>query len=119
MQSHVAISIAGALGRAYALLLASRGCAVVVNDLGVPLLGSGISRGPAEAVVQEIIAAGGRAIANYDSVLEGAKIVAATIAAYGRVDIVINNAGGERGGERASRHRIGCEFRCKRILARQ
>jgi NAD(P)-dependent dehydrogenase (short-subunit alcohol dehydrogenase family) len=51
---------AGALGRAYALLLASRGASVVVNDLGVPMAGAGQSKGPAEQVVQEIIAAGGK-----------------------------------------------------------
>ena len=52
--------VAGALGRAYALLLASRGASVVVNDLGVPMAGAGQSKGPAEHVVQEIIAAGGK-----------------------------------------------------------
>ncbi len=80
----------GALGRAYALLLASRGASVVVNDLGVPMSGAGESKGPAQKVVDEIIAAGGKAVANYDNVLEGEKIVAAAIAAFGRIDIVIN-----------------------------
>ena len=83
----------GALGRAYALLLASRGCSIVVNDLGVPMQGAGASKGPAEKVVDEIKAKGGKAIANYDNVLEGEKIVKAAIDAFGRIDIVINNAG--------------------------
>jgi len=83
----------GALGRAYALLLASRGASVVVNDLGVPMAGAGQSKGPAETVVAEIIAAGGKAVASYDNVLEGDKIVATALQHFGRVDIVINNAG--------------------------
>lgn len=57
------------------------------------MAGAGESRGPADAVVAEIVAAGGKAVANFDNVLEGEKIVAAAIAAFGRVDIVINNAG--------------------------
>lgn len=67
----------GALGRAYALLLASRGCSVLVNDLGVPMAGSGVSHGPADAVVAEIRAAGGKAAANFDNVMEGEKESAA------------------------------------------
>lgn len=82
------------MGRAYALLLASRGCAVVVNDLGGGRDGSGsASHSPADKVVQEILAAGGKAIANYDSVEYGEQIVAAAIKAFGRLDILINNAG--------------------------
>lgn len=83
----------GALGKAYALLLASRGAAVVVNDLGVPMKGESSDNRPAELVVQEIKKAGGRAIANYNSVEDGDKIVQAAIDAFGRIDIVINNAG--------------------------
>ena len=56
------------LGRAYALLLGSRGCAVVVNDLGVATNGEGASSKAADSVVAEIRAAGGRAVASYDSV---------------------------------------------------
>jgi 3-hydroxyacyl-CoA dehydrogenase/3a,7a,12a-trihydroxy-5b-cholest-24-enoyl-CoA hydratase len=82
------------LGRAHALLLASRGAKVVINDLGGAWTGDGAgSATPADEVVNAIKAAGGEAIANYDSVLDGEKIVQAAIAAFGRIDIVINNAG--------------------------
>jgi len=64
-----------------------------VNDLGVPMAGSGASQAPAAKVVQEIEAVGGKAVANYDNVLDGGKIVQAALDAFGRVDIVINNAG--------------------------
>jgi len=83
----------GALGRAYALAFASRGAAVVVNDLGVPMAGEGKEAGPAEKVVADIIAMGGKAVANFDSVTEGEKIVQSAIDAFGRIDILINNAG--------------------------
>jgi NAD(P)-dependent dehydrogenase (short-subunit alcohol dehydrogenase family)/putative sterol carrier protein len=83
----------GALGRAYALLLASRGCAVVVNDLGVPMNAMKGDKSPAQKVVDEIVKAGGKAIANYDSVEEGDKIIKSALDTYGRIDIVINNAG--------------------------
>jgi 3-hydroxyacyl-CoA dehydrogenase/3a,7a,12a-trihydroxy-5b-cholest-24-enoyl-CoA hydratase len=82
------------LGRAYALLLAARGAKVLVNDLGGAWTGEGGgSAGPADEVVAEIKAAGGEAAANYDSVLDGAKIVQAALDRFGRLDIVINNAG--------------------------
>jgi NAD(P)-dependent dehydrogenase (short-subunit alcohol dehydrogenase family) len=83
----------GALGRAYALLLASKGCAVVVNDIGVPLLGNSTNKSAAQTVVDEIVRAGGKAVANYDNVLDGEKIVECAITNFGRIDIVINNAG--------------------------
>jgi len=83
----------GALGRAYALLLASRGAAVVVNDLGVPMNAMKGDTSPAQKVVDEITKAGGKAIANYDNVDDGDKIIKAAVDAFGRVDIVINNAG--------------------------
>ncbi len=86
----------GGLGRAHALLLASRGAKVVVNDLGGSVDGSGASSKAADKVVDEIKAAGGQAVANYDGVdtLEGAqKIVATAKDAFGKLDIVINNAG--------------------------
>ncbi len=82
------------LGRAHALLLGSRGAKVVVNDLGGGWHGGEDgSAGPADEVVAEIKAGGGEAVANYDSVLEGQKIVQTALDAFGRVDIVINNAG--------------------------
>jgi 3-hydroxyacyl-CoA dehydrogenase/3a,7a,12a-trihydroxy-5b-cholest-24-enoyl-CoA hydratase len=83
----------GGLGRSHALLLASRGASVVVNDLGGSFTGEGKSSSAADKVVDEIKAAGGHAIANYDSVEDGDKIVKTAIDAFGRVDIVINNAG--------------------------
>jgi NAD(P)-dependent dehydrogenase (short-subunit alcohol dehydrogenase family)/acyl dehydratase/putative sterol carrier protein len=85
------------LGRAYALELARRGAKVVVNDLGGARDGSGDgSKGPADKVVEEIKAFGGEAIANYDSVATpegGQSIVDSAISAFGKLDIVINNAG--------------------------
>jgi len=85
------------LGRVYALELAKRGAKVVVNDLGGARDGSGKgSSSPADTVVEEIKAAGGEAVANYDSVATpegGQAIVDAAINAFGRIDILINNAG--------------------------
>lgn len=86
----------GGLGRLYALDLAARGAAVVVNDLGGSVDGSGSSASAAETVVEEIKAAGGKAIANAADVTDEAAVnamVADSIAAFGRVDILINNAG--------------------------
>jgi NAD(P)-dependent dehydrogenase (short-subunit alcohol dehydrogenase family) len=86
----------GGLGKSHALLLASRGAAIVVNDLGGNPDGTGSGQTMAEITVKEIEQAGGRAIPNYDSVStpEGGKaIVQAALDEYGRVDIVINNAG--------------------------
>ncbi|HRI09299.1 MAG TPA: SDR family NAD(P)-dependent oxidoreductase, partial [Nannocystaceae bacterium] len=81
------------LGRSHALLLASRGAKVVVNDLGGDTRGGGKSSAAADAVVAQIREAGGEAVANYDSVEDGAKIVQTAIDAFGRIDIVVNNAG--------------------------
>ena len=82
------------LGRQHALLLASRGCKVLINDLGGTYDGrGGVESKVADAVVEEIKAAGGEATANYESVEQGELIVAAAIEAYGRADIVVNNAG--------------------------
>ena len=86
----------GGLGRVYALELAKRGAKVVVNDLGGARDGTGQSTSVADAVVKEITDAGGQAVANYDSVttLEGGEnIVQTALDHFGRVDIVINNAG--------------------------
>ncbi|HMC68160.1 MAG TPA: SDR family NAD(P)-dependent oxidoreductase, partial [Mycobacteriales bacterium] len=94
------------LGREYALLLASRGAKVVVNDLGVPIsdsddVGSASVSDPAGDVVGEIVAAGGEAVANRDSVATpdgGEAIVQTALDTWGRVDIVVNNAGQVRMG---------------------
>ncbi|WP_433219039.1 SDR family oxidoreductase [Microtetraspora malaysiensis] len=84
------------LGRSHALLLAERGAKVVVNDLGGALDGSGASTGPAAEVVELITKNGGEAVVNADSVAtpEGAQaIVQAARDAFGRIDVVVNNAG--------------------------
>jgi len=86
----------GGLGRSHALLMASRGAKVVVNDLGGTRDGSGGGSEMADAVVTEIIDAGGEAVANYDGVHTwegGEAIVQTALDAFGRVDIVVNNAG--------------------------
>jgi NAD(P)-dependent dehydrogenase (short-subunit alcohol dehydrogenase family) len=86
----------GGLGREHALLLASRGAAVVVNDLGGSVDGEGANVSAADAVVAEIEAAGGVAVAEHSSVSDpagGAAIVQKALDSYGRLDIVINNAG--------------------------
>ena len=86
----------GGLGRQHALLMASRGALVVVNDLGGAVDGSGSDKGAAQKVVDEIVALGGEAVADTNSVSTpegGAAIVAGAVKAFGRVDIVINNAG--------------------------
>ena len=85
------------LGRIYALELAQRGAKVVVNDLGGARDGSGEgSATAADKVVEEIKAAGGEAVANYDSVATpegGEAIVQTAVDTYGKVDILVNNAG--------------------------
>ncbi len=86
----------GGLGREHALLLASRGAAVVVNDLGGSVGGEGANVSAADAVVAEIEAAGGVAVTEHSSVSDpegGAAIVQKALDTYGRLDIVINNAG--------------------------
>ena len=83
----------GGLGRAHALLFASRGARVIVNDLGGSMRGDGKSTRAADAVVEEIKAGGGEATANYDSVEDGERIVTCALDTYGQLDVVINNAG--------------------------
>jgi 3-hydroxyacyl-CoA dehydrogenase/3a,7a,12a-trihydroxy-5b-cholest-24-enoyl-CoA hydratase len=81
------------LGRAHALLFASRGARVVVNDLGGSATGEGSASAAADRVVDEIRGAGGEAVANHDSVEFGERIVQTAIDTWGRVDVVVNNAG--------------------------
>ena len=86
----------GGIGKGYALELAKRGAKVVVNDLGGAIDGSGGSLSAAEAVVQEIETAGGEAMANGANVCSEEDVknmVQATMEKWGRVDILINNAG--------------------------
>jgi NAD(P)-dependent dehydrogenase (short-subunit alcohol dehydrogenase family) len=86
----------GGLGREYALTLAREGACVVVNDLGGARDGTGAGHNMADQVVDEIKAAGGRAVANYDSVAEpegGENIVKTAIEAFGKIDGVVSNAG--------------------------
>lgn len=89
------------LGRSYALLLGSLGCKVVVNDLGGAMAGDGPDTSVAQSVADEIIAAGGEAIANSDTVAtpEGGKaIIQAALDQWGRIDALIHNAGNVRYG---------------------
>jgi NAD(P)-dependent dehydrogenase (short-subunit alcohol dehydrogenase family) len=86
----------GGLGKTYALMLASRGASVVVNDLGGAADGTGGGSSMADQTVKEITEKGGKAVANYDSVSTpegGEAIVRAAVDSFGKVDIVINNAG--------------------------
>ena len=86
----------GGLGRAHALLLGSRGARIVVNDLGGNIDGTGKGTAMADQVCEEIKAAGGEAVPNYDSVdtmAGGGNIVKTAMDAFGKVDILINNAG--------------------------
>ncbi|HEX7054493.1 MAG TPA: SDR family NAD(P)-dependent oxidoreductase [Burkholderiales bacterium] len=86
----------GGIGRDFALAMAAAGAAVLVNDLGTSVAGEGASAAPAQKVVDEIRAAGGRAAANGESVADWAsagRIVQAALDAFGRLDVVVNNAG--------------------------
>jgi NAD(P)-dependent dehydrogenase (short-subunit alcohol dehydrogenase family) len=86
----------GGIGRDIALAMAREGAKVVVNDIGASVAGVGKDEGPAQAVVNEIRALGGEAVANTDSVSEAssaARIVATALDAFGRIDAVVNNAG--------------------------
>ena len=87
------------LGRSYALLLAAQGAKVVVNDPGGSLAGDGADATPADAVVREITAAGGDAVASTESVATpagGKAIVDTALDRYGRIDILVHNAGNVR-----------------------
>jgi NAD(P)-dependent dehydrogenase (short-subunit alcohol dehydrogenase family) len=87
------------LGRSYALLLASQGAKVVVNDPGGSIGGDGTDAAPADEVVREITAAGGEAVASTDSVATpegGRAIVGTALERYGRIDILVHNAGNVR-----------------------
>ena len=83
----------GGLGRAHALLFAKHGAKVVVNDLGGSTHGEGANASAADKVVAEIKAFGGEAVANHDSVTDGGQIVQCALDSFGRVDVVVNNAG--------------------------
>ena len=74
-------------------MFASRGAKVVVNDLGSSVSGTGGSNNAADIVVQEIKSKGGVAVANYDSVEFGEKIIKTALDNFGKIDILINNAG--------------------------
>jgi NAD(P)-dependent dehydrogenase (short-subunit alcohol dehydrogenase family) len=84
------------LGRSYALLLASKGAKVVVNDAGGSLTGDGADAAPADDVVREITAAGGEAVASTESVataVGGNAIIESALETFGRIDILVHNAG--------------------------
>ena len=84
------------IGRGHALEFARQGAKVVVNDLGTQADGQGASSGPAGEVVEEIVAAGGEAVANGDDVADwegGGRLVKTALDAFGRLDVVVNNAG--------------------------
>ncbi len=84
------------IGREFARCLAREGAAVVVNDVGVSLDGQGTDADPAAQVCKEIVAEGGRAVANYDSVADfdgAARIVQTALDTFGQIDVLVNNAG--------------------------
>ena len=84
------------IGREHALLFAAEGASVLVNDLGGANDGSGSDGGPAQEVVDEILAAGGKAVANTDNVAEwagAARLVEQAVGEFGRLDVLVNNAG--------------------------
>jgi NAD(P)-dependent dehydrogenase (short-subunit alcohol dehydrogenase family) len=100
----------GGIGRAEARLFASEGARVVVNDVGGARDGSGSDATAAEKVVGEIVAAGGVAVANHDSVATtagAASIVKTAVDAFGRVDVLVNNAGILRDVPQAGRGDVG------------
>lgn len=117
------------LGRSHAMFLASRGAKVIVNDLGGSVDGAGSSESAAQKVVDEIVAAGGSAVPNFNNVasFEGAQAVIDTaMETYGRVDILVNNAGilRDKSFKKMSKedfdsvinvHLIGTAYMCKAV----
>jgi len=100
-QVAVVTGAGGALGSAFCRDLARRGAAIVANDLGGSTTGEGGSHGYADAIVAELEGMGARAVANYDTVATaagGKAIIDTALDAFGRVDIVISNAGNQRNG---------------------
>ncbi|ATI80672.1 SDR family NAD(P)-dependent oxidoreductase [Sphingobium yanoikuyae] len=100
-QVAVVTGAGGALGAAFCRELARRGAAILANDLGGATTGEGTSQAYANAIVAEVNEQGGQAVANYDSVATaagGQAIIDAALSAFGRVDIVISNAGNQRNG---------------------
>ena len=92
----VVTGAARGIGKEIAVLLAKHGARVVVNDYGGSAAGTGATSAPADDVVKEITSAGGQAVANYDSVASmagGKSIIDTAVSAFGRIDIVVNNAG--------------------------
>ena len=97
------------LGRTYALEMGKRGAKVVVNDLGGSAFGDGADKGAADLVVDEIKAGGGQAVANYDSVTDGDKIVQTAMDSFGKVDVVITL------GKQTTRWQNSVNTECRRL----
>uniref|UniRef100_A0A672IXK7 Peroxisomal multifunctional enzyme type 2 n=1 Tax=Salarias fasciatus TaxID=181472 RepID=A0A672IXK7_SALFA len=81
----------GGLGREYALAFAERGASVIVNDLGADTKGGGKSSAAADKVVEEIRAKGGKAVANYDSVEDGEKLIQTALDSFGRIGVILRD----------------------------
>jgi len=95
-RSVIVTGAGGGIGRDFALAMAAAGASVLVNDLGTSVKGEGEDAGPAQKVVDEIRAAGGTAVASTDSVAEwesANRIISMALEAFGRLDVVVNNAG--------------------------